>query len=221
MKATETLSQSQRALGKLAFALCAATSLLALPEPTLADDCCIIRNLGTGKCLDVRKQDDYNANGARVQQYHCTFVDEQLWKTVDAELHTARIVGVELPPSTPDINLHYYHLVSKRSGKCITVDTVAPTNNGAQVIQNACMLEAHQAWHFEPVSPPPFQGAETYYLVNLFSGKCLDLDDDLSADGAKIQLWDCNFQAPAQQWFFQVVGGIVPQPRGQRSGKGR
>ena len=88
----------------------------------------------------------------------------------------------------------------------MTVDTNAPTNNGAQVIQNECRLEAHQAWHFEPVSPPPFLGAETYYLVNLFSGKCLDLDDDLSSDGAKIQLWDCNFQAPAQQWYFQIVG---------------
>jgi ricin-type beta-trefoil lectin protein len=200
MKAAGNVSQSMRAPGKLKFALCAATGLLALATPAFADACCQILNHGTNKCLDVRAEDNFYANGARVQQYHCTYVDEQRWKTVSGVSVSARIAGV-----VPDITLNYYQLVSSRSGKCMTVGGNASTENGAQIIQYDCNMLSTQLWHFENVNPPPRSGAEEYHLVNLFSGKCLDLDDDLSADGAKIQIWDCNYTVPAQQWYFQFV----------------
>jgi hypothetical protein len=181
MKATENVSQSMRAFGKLALALCATASLLALAAPTFASE--QVKNRGTGKCLDVRSQDNYLANGARVQQYHCTGVDEQQWTAVYVESQNA---------------LNYYYLVSKRSGKCMTVGDNASNKNGAQIIQYECQMGAPQMWRFEVVDPP----SKTYHLVNLFSSKCLDLNDDLPNDGEKIQIWDCNYSVPAQKWAF-------------------
>jgi Ricin-type beta-trefoil lectin domain len=170
-----------RDLGKLALALSATAGLLALAAPTFASE--QVKNSGTHKCLDVRSQDNYLANGARVQQYHCTGVDEQQWTAVYVESQNA---------------LNYYYLVSKRSGKCMTVGDNASNQNGAQIIQYECQMGAPQMWRFEVVDPP----GTTYHLVNLFSSKCLDLNDDLPNDGEKIQIWDCNYSVPAQKWVF-------------------
>jgi hypothetical protein len=171
-----------RACRKAALALCAVTGLLALATPAFASS--QIVNGGTGKCLDVRSQDNYYADGARVQQYHCTGVAEQQWTPVFAESY---------------LGLNYYYLLSKRSGKCMTVGDNASSANGAQIIQYTCQMGAPQMWRFEVVRPP---ANPTYRLVNLFSGKCLDLNNDSSVDGAKVQIWDCVSTIPAQQWAF-------------------
>jgi hypothetical protein len=126
--------------------------------------------------------------------YHCTGVDEQQWTPVYAES-----VNVSDESSVGIVSiLDYYYLVSKLSGKCMTVGGNASNMNGTQIIQLECEMGSPQMWRSEVVDPP----SKTYHLVNRFSSKCLDLNDDLPGDGEKIQIWDCNYSVPAQKWVF-------------------
>lgn len=38
-------------------------------------------------------------------------------------------------------------------------------------------------------------GGGTYYLVNAHSGKCLEIENSSTANGARAQQWDCKGQA--------------------------
>ncbi|MBB5957219.1 hypothetical protein FHS29_003812 [Saccharothrix tamanrassetensis] len=50
------------------------------------------------------------------------------------------------------------------------------------------------------------QAAEYYSIFNRLGGKCLDADvHNLSRNGAKVQLWQCNNQNQ-QRWFLQPAG---------------
>ena len=178
---------------KLAAALgtaCIAASFVATPLANLEGTAQAsvgnfyeIVNNGSGKCLDVRSQDGLDNPGARVQQYHCTGVDEQKWA----------------PEAAAD---GYYLLVSRRSGMCMDVrggSVEIQQSNGDQIQQWPCAATwAEQQWQFVPTAF--LSGA--YRLVSRVSGKCLDLSGGSTADGAKIQQWDCA-DVTAQQWKFR------------------
>jgi hypothetical protein len=139
------------------------------------------RNQGSNKCLDVRSEDNYYLDHARVQQYHCTGASEQKW--------ALRFQG--------DFgNGPVYLLQSQRSGKCMEVQNDSVLT-GAQVDQFTCNFSNSQFWRFMNVDIP----SRTYVLRNSYSGKCLDLAGGSTADGARIQLWDCNGTS-SQKWNF-------------------
>jgi mannan endo-1,4-beta-mannosidase len=103
-----------------------------------------IRNADTGKCLDVRREDNYYSAGARVQQYSCTGTPQQQWTPVPA-------------------GDGRYTFVSQRSGMCLDVrgGSTAP---GAQIQQWYCYNNSPaQNWL-------PSEGS----LVVQVSGMCLD-----------------------------------------------
>jgi GH43 family beta-xylosidase len=57
-----------------------------------------------------------------------------------------------------------------------------------------------------------------YTVVNRSSGKCLDLADGSSADGANVRLWTCNGGA-AQRWRFEDQGDDTSRIVNVASGK--
>jgi beta-glucanase (GH16 family) len=59
------------------------------------------------------------------------------------------------------------------------------------------------AWN-EGTTPPPATGSA---LKSNFSGRCIDVPNGNSADGTRIQLWDCN-GSTAQRWTFNSDGTL-------------
>ncbi|MBW8480736.1 RICIN domain-containing protein [Actinomadura parmotrematis] len=135
-----------------------------------------VRNYNSSKCLDVMSEDGYYSDGARVQQYHCTGVAEQHWN---------------VKPVNQDGNGEtVYVLISRRSGKCMTVFRDARFA-GAQVVQGACRGHidlggaAGELWYKRTNSHGPT-------LVNYGSGLCLDISGASKNDHAKVQVYWCN-----------------------------
>jgi hypothetical protein len=67
--------------------------------------------------------------------------------------------------------------------------------NGANVEQNRWIDSGNQRWRLQK------KGAFTE-VINMASGKCLDVQDKNPRDGANIQQRDCN-GADNQSWRFQ------------------
>ncbi|MGC4894688.1 RICIN domain-containing protein [Micromonospora sp. DT31] len=86
------------------------------------------------------------------------------------------------------------------SGRCLGV--TGDEAEGAQAALADCTGGPEQQWVVTPVAP------ETYLLVNAASGKCLDVNEASTDDGADVQQWSCNGQGN-QQWKFQPAGGAV------------
>jgi len=136
-----------------------------------------IRNAGTNKCLDVTAEDGYYNVGARVQQYHCTGVQEQKWRAI-------QINSVDGYNPT-------WEVVSQRSGLCLGRGGSA--FDGVQAIQMPCDGSRQVAWYIGNLQNG------NYLLLNIYDGRNLDLSGGSSADHAKVQLWTYNLSS-AQQW---------------------
>jgi len=145
-----------------------------------------VKNVNSGKCLDVMSQDDYYAANARVQQYHCTGASEQHWNP--------KVLGIN-----DATGIQYYVFVSQRSGMCLEVYQGA-FFAGAQVVQDRCGSYINladsgaQIWYRYPAG-------NASYLVNYRSGLCLDISAASTNDHAKVQQWTCN-QNAAQKFLF-------------------
>ncbi|WFE38602.1 RICIN domain-containing protein [Micromonospora sp. WMMD998] len=83
------------------------------------------------------------------------------------------------------------------SGRCVGVTGDDP--EGAQAALADCTGGPEQQWVVTPVT------ADTYLLVNAASGKCLDVNEARTDDGADVQQWSCNGQAN-QQWKLNPTG---------------
>ena len=80
--------------------------------------------------------------------------------------------------------------VRTAGGLCL--DAAPGDPEGAAAQTDPCGDGPGQRWRRVPAG-----GAVT--LVNLASGKCLDVNDRSTDDGAKVQQWTCN-GGPNQQW---------------------
>jgi hypothetical protein len=134
-------------------------------------------------CMDVRREDDYNAAGARVQQWDCTGTPQQQWhRTYVGDLY-----------NVPDL----YTIRSERSNMCLdeshlisAIPGVDPSNGtGVQIAQFPCVVAQSQNWIFK----------STGEIVNQVSGMCLDTT--ASSRGSMIMQWPCNGNT-AQRWFW-------------------
>ena len=136
-----------------------------------------IRNAGTNKCLDVTAEDGYYNVGARVQQYHCTGVQEQKWRAIQIN---------SIDGFSPT-----WEIVSQRSGLCLGRGGFAV--DGQQAIQMPCDGSRQVAWYAGHLQNG------NYDLVSTYDSRVLDLSGGSSADHAKVQLWTYNLSS-AQQW---------------------
>jgi hypothetical protein len=103
-------------------------------------------------------------------------------------------------------------LVASNSGKCLDV-TGGPgaVGNGILVQQFTCLPghPTNQQWQFFDFDSNPSDVAfGTWQIKAVNSGKCLDVRDFSTADGARVQQWACGPNRPLnQRWFVAKVNG--------------
>lgn len=65
----------------------------------------------------------------------------------------------------------------------------------------------------EPVAPAEESGK---YIVNVQSGKCIDVQGDPGiANEARLQLWDCEFNNPATDQKWKMIDGFIQTEQGK------
>jgi hypothetical protein len=134
-------------------------------------------------CVDV--QGASSANGARILQYTCNLGTNQDWYfryvTTPAE-------GYKIMPGSGGA-VH----------KCLDV-VGGGTHDGADVQQWDCNANtAQQVWQLYQITanPPSYQLRPAHV-----EGKCLDVRDNSTAPGARLQIWTCIPGVPGNQRFY-------------------
>jgi hypothetical protein len=178
---------SRRIRGAVAAVIGLVTAVLALASPAQAGASASVRpasvgnyfellNLHTNKCADV--EGNSRSSGAVVHQWSCAQGDNQLW--------AAERIG--------DPAAHVIRLRNLHSQLCMTAGS--PYTNGAVITQQWCDSGNTDDWWRVSVDGDGF-----FKLIHVPSGRCLDLNNGSSSDGAKIQLWDCSTASNAQDWY--------------------
>lgn len=88
-----------------------------------------------------------------------------------------------------------HQLVARHSGLCAAPGGGA---SGNTVVQRPCSTDPAQLWRTKSAA-----GYTT--LVSEASGRCLDVSDSSSADGARLLAWTCS-GAAHQQWTLRAAG---------------
>jgi hypothetical protein len=121
-----------------------------------------------GKCVDVANGGPNN--GAKVQQWDC-------------ERNNTNMV-FKLEPIGD-----YYRIKHPASGRCLDVLN-AYTTDGAAIQLWDCHTGGNQLWSIS--SNGSTSDARDFKLVGAASGKCLDLSQGSSSNGAKMWIWTCD-----------------------------
>jgi hypothetical protein len=90
--------------------------------------------------------------------------------------------------------------VAQHSGFCMT-DPNQATGDGIQDVQDVCGGGETQRFDFHPVPGVP----NTYFVVNHYSGKCLDVAGISTANGAAVWQWTCLGAANQQFTLRQAT----------------
>ena len=138
----------------------------------------MIHSRVTGKCVDV---EGANPNdGADVRQWSCNGSNAQLWDVID-------------------LGRNEIAFISNTGNKAM--EAIGSVRQGnADVVQNRWSAGPNQRWRMEPIE------AGFSRIVNIGSGKCLDLAAGGAADGTNIIQYDCHL-GPNQQWRIEIRGG--------------
>jgi hypothetical protein len=89
-----------------------------------------------------------------------------------------------------------YLIVNDFSHKCVDV-AYGSTSNGAHVRQYDCYDGAPERWRLRLVDY--YQGTAYVQVVNVHSGKCLDVPGGNRTAGVLLQQWDC-WPGPVPTW---------------------
>ncbi|MEU8550757.1 RICIN domain-containing protein [Streptomyces roseoverticillatus] len=88
-------------------------------------------------------------------------------------------------------------IVNTTSNRCLEIEN-SSKSNGAQAQLWTCNGQRGAEWKFVEIGG---SGDNTLYqVVNVNSGKCLEVADSRTDDGAPIQQWTCVKGVKAQQW---------------------
>ena len=147
----------------------------------------------SGKCLDVSGAS--TANTALLQQWDCYNPETQA-----NQVFTLRPFGNAT-----------YELVARNSGKCADVRD-ASQEQGALIQQYDCLGagQTNQIWQGVPVVTEG--GTEWVNFRAQHSGKCLDVSEGSTANGALLHQWSCLGAGQANQlWRVKSVeAGPIP-----------
>ncbi len=102
-------------------------------------------------------------------------------------------------------------LVNVHSGKCLEVAD-SRMDDGASVQQWSCVpgLKS-QVWLWIQKEDHGNYGRD-YKIINVHSGKCLEVADSATHNGARLQQWQCVDHAPGQLWRLPYIDH-PPNPR--------
>jgi len=138
-----------------------------------------IENKGSHKCLDARQ----STLPGPVYQWACHSTDpNQNWL----------LEAVATQPG-------WFSLRNLNSNLCLDLraGVNSPVGNGTATQQWDCFPDSigTERWQLNVAA-----GVPGYLTILSQSGKCLDLDSGSTADGAKVQVWDCRGNVDNQLW---------------------
>jgi hypothetical protein len=179
-------------LGATVVAMALTTALASTAMADTGFGRIVVRN--SGKCLDVRSQDNFFSAGARVQQWDCSGVPEQQW-----QFHPFASIPM---PGNPARTVTVYQIQSERSGLCMEVDAGGVH---ALVRQDTCGTgtpgaEARQLF----ISSLDAQG---YHILKPLSNPslCVDVQNGSSDNGNLLQQYSCTGGANQEFFGFPVI----------------
>ena len=144
----------------------------------LANDTVRIETQAPSQCLDISGA--ATVNGAALSQGTCGNAVSQVFSL---QVAPSGAVALTVP----------------FSGKCLDVPSTAV---GTAVRQWDCNGSAAQQWW---VLESSFDDGRAYQILNMSSGKCVDVTNGSSDDGTRIRQWTCN-GAAAQKYSFTFAG---------------
>lgn len=151
-------------------------------------------NIATGKCLEAPYNDQFTYDGTRMQIWDCLGLDQwnQLWITK--------------PAAT--FNNNYWQYVNKGNDKCLNAPSQFQYTAGAEIQQWTCYGEEEtiQLWGNAFIAPTAPK--TEYLIVNVRSGKCLEVEGASSKVHASVNQFSCNNQAN-QHWIFASDDTII------------
>ncbi|WP_051819165.1 RICIN domain-containing protein [Streptomyces sp. NRRL S-920] len=118
--------------------------------------------------------------------------------TLTATQDTARAAS---PSAVDDINI-----VATHSGMCLEAATAA---EGEVITQRGCAGRKNALWTLKSSA----LGGASYQIVNVYSGKCLAVENSSTAAGALVRQQTCGNQPGASFTFTEADGGVWIQPR--------
>ncbi|MFF8652865.1 RICIN domain-containing protein [Streptomyces huasconensis] len=111
--------------------------------------------------------------------------------------------GTARAASTAEQNIN---IVSTHSGMCLEVATAA---EGEVVAQRRCAGRKNALWTLK-TSP---LGGGSYQIVNVYSGKCMAVENSSPSAGALVRQLTCGSQPGASLTFTETDGGVWLQPK--------
>jgi hypothetical protein len=151
-----------------------------------------------GDCLD--DTGGGTANGTKIQLYKCLASDQNQQWMIEPQDNASATPGVEL--------------VNPETGKCLdnydTSATDGGTDNGTQLDIWTCNGNPNQQWTL----PYPQPGVSDRLISNYPAGAaaatplCADDYNGSASNGNKIDAWDCNNNAGAQDWMISSNGTL-------------
>jgi hypothetical protein len=116
---------------------------------------------------------------------------------------TLSLLALSVQAQKPDPTKFKYRLKCVASGKCLDVYGGSKVD-GANVQQWSCHDGDNQRWIFKPQG---YDGNDPVYLIiNVGSGKCLDVEGASLKDGANIIQYSCH-SGKNQLWKVKPIGG--------------
>jgi hypothetical protein len=157
-------------LGLITMPLLAVVMMLTATQASADTDFYQISSKWSSKCMDLRDQ-EADSGTPHVQQWSCKDnVSNQEWSPVLLTNGTIQ-------------------LVSRRNGKCMSVDGHSDVAGALIVTQSCFAADAWQQWRFETNPFPNASGSA--WLVNFHSGKCVELPGWNTSDGLLLAQSDC------------------------------
>ena len=143
-----------------------------------------IRCMNSGLCLDV--SGNGRKNGTNVQIYEGNGTDAQKWSFLPAD---------ETPPSECVLQIF-----SAQDHSQMWDVSGASLDNGTVVQTYKSNHTGCQYWKMQSA------GNGYYYIMNLQSGKVLDVSNGQMKTGARVQQWASDTKVPQQKWKFVPTG---------------
>ncbi|MGL1900657.1 MAG: RICIN domain-containing protein [Fibrobacterales bacterium] len=198
-----------------------------------------IVNVNSDKCVDVKAAGtDYGEN---VQQWDCNGTGAQKWEFIKVDdtyeiknVNSGLLLDVAWGGSNEnvqqwgDVNSSSQRwrverfadgIISLRPQsdftECLDVEARS-TTSGANIQSYPCNLTAAQQFKLVDLNTQEFSG--NYKMVNINSGKCVEVQGGAQYDGANVQQYNCNGTGP-QNWEFTHLGGAVYDIRNIHAGK--
>jgi hypothetical protein len=161
------------------------------------------RSINSGMCLEL--VDDNTTNGTGYVQAPCvTTVESQLF---NLQAQPENNVVQSLGSTTYKVKLDW------NPGKCldlsgaVSASATAALGNGVATAVNDCVVgDDSQIWNLVPQVGSYGVG---YQLVNVGTGKCLDVSGNVQTNGTKLDQWSCVGATQLNQiWQFHEYNGV-------------